>query len=216
MKLDDMKKGILTLAAFASVLVLASCGSEETVDEKVAPALEICYYTYDDETSAMTWTAYKTTAKVDVGGTFNEITITGDKSSDDPKKLIESLSFSINTESVETNDEGRNKKIASFFFGKMNEPATITGKVKSLDDNGKATLEVKMNGVSTDVVGEYTLVDGTFDFNATIDVAKWDALKALQSLSEACREKHTGDDGILKTWSEVALTFSTQLASDCN
>ena len=164
----------------------------------------------------MTWTAYKTTSKVDVGGTFNEITITGEKSSDDPKKLIKSLSFSINTASVETNDEGRNKKIASFFFGNMKEPATITGKVKSLGENGKATLEIKMNGVSTDVVGDYTLVDGTFDFSATIDVGKWDALKALQTLSEACREKHTGDDGILKTWSEVALTFSTQLSSDCN
>ncbi len=214
-KLNHMRKGIFWSLAVAGTMVFAACSSgesEETVEET---AVDICFYKYNDASSEFSWTAYKTTDKVAVGGTFNEIEIKGDEASDDPVALIESMSFSMKTESVETNNIERNGKIASLFFGVINTPS-IDGKVKELNDDGKAIIEVKMNDVSADVEGDYTLVDGKFTFDATIDVSMWNAMAGIESLNEACYDLHTGEDGVSKLWSEVTLSFSTQLSSDCD
>ena len=136
------------------------------------------------------------------------------ESSDDPKKLIESLTFTIETSSVETQNEERNGKIAKLFFTTIGTPQ-ITGKVKSLGEDGNATVEIKMNNLSQDVVGSYTLIDGKFSFNATIDVLKWNAGAGIKELNTACKDLHTGADGVSKLWSEVALSFTTELSSDC-
>ena len=96
-------------------MVFASCGDNEEVVED-AP-LEICFYEYDSTSTEFAWTAYKTSDKVAVGGTFNEIEITSDGSSDNPMSLIESMKFSMKTASVETQNEERNGKIANLFFG---------------------------------------------------------------------------------------------------
>jgi len=94
--------------------------------------------------------------------------------SDDAKKMIESLRFSIKTSSVETQNEERNGKIVKFFFGAVNTE-NITGKVKSLDKNGKAVILITINKIEKEVPGMYTLEDGQFDFTATIDLADWNA-----------------------------------------
>ncbi len=213
-----MKRTFIYFAFIGFAGLMTACKGESKTEEVVeeTPELEICYYTYAHETSVMGWTAYKTTAKAPVAGSFNEIEVSDMGKSDDPVKLIESLKFSMNTASVETNDESRNLKVATNFFGKMMETAQITGKVKSLNEDGTAVIEVMMNGVNVDVEGDYTLEDGKFDFKATIDIASWNALDALASLNEVCKDLHTGDDGVSKTWQEVAISFSTQLSSDCN
>ncbi|MDG1331627.1 MAG: YceI family protein [Crocinitomicaceae bacterium] len=209
-----MKKGIFWSLAVVGTMIFASCGGEAEEVEQEAP-LEICIYKYNNGSSEFSWTAYKTTAKVAVGGTFNEIEITGDQSSDDAVALIESMKFSMNTESVETNNVERNGKIANLFFGVINTP-TIDGSVKKLKDDGKAVIEVTMNGVSADVEGDYSLVDGKFSFNTSVDVSIWNAMLGIETLNEACYDLHSGDDGVSKLWTEVALSFSTQLESDCD
>lgn len=201
-------------ALFAG-LILTSCGgNSEPKPENPQEEFKICYYQYNDASTEFSWTAFKTTAKKPVGGTFNEMKISGIEKSDDPKKLIESLSFDMVTSSVETKDETRNKKIAEFFFG-TNNTSNITGKVKSLGDDGKATLTINMNAMDVDVIGDYTLEDGKFTFKSTIDVAAWNSLPGLELLNEKCNDLHSGEDGVSKTWQEVELSFSTILSSDC-
>jgi len=212
-----MKKGIFILAAITTALTLSSCGDEDTTEAEMdEEEKEICFYHYDDASSDFEWTGYKTSAKVGVKGSFNEMTITGDESSDDAIALLESLSFTMSTATVETADEARNKKIAESFFGVMESTEMITGNVKKLSDDGKAVISITMNGVAADIDGIYTLEDGKFEFTSSVDVSMWSAIDALSSLSAVCSEKHTGDDGELKTWSEVGLMFSTQLTSDCD
>lgn len=209
-----MKKGIFLSCAIAGTLVFASCGGNEKEEVEEKP-LEICFYEYDNASTEFSWTAYKTTDKVAVGGTFNDITITSDGSSDDAMALLKSMKFSMKTASVETNNEERNGKIANLFFGTLNTPS-IDGKVKEVNDNGKAIIEVSMNGVTADVEGDYTLVDGKFSFSTAVDVSIWNAMLGIKTLNTACKDLHTGGDGVSKLWSEVALSFSTQLKSDCN
>ena len=106
-------------------------------------------------------------------------------------------------------------KIVKLFFGSIDTDA-ITGKVKSLGENGEAIIEIKMNNSAQEVAGKYTLDEGLFSFTATIDVMKWNAGKGISLLNEACKVLHTGPDGKSKLWSEVDLSFTTQLKSECN
>ena len=210
-----MKKELILMTALGVLGLMACKGGEAESTNEVEEKAQTCMYTYDHGVSTFEWTAYKTSAKVPVKGSFNEIEVSGETSSDDLLALLESLSFTMNTSSVETNDESRNQKIAELFFGVMENTQEITGNVKSVDGEGNATIEVTMNGATQDVVGTYVLEDGLFAFTATIDVSAWNALEALASLNDVCKELHTGDDGVSKTWSEVALSFSTQLKMDC-
>jgi hypothetical protein len=207
-----MKKGVFYSLAIAGTMVFASCGGNEEVVEETP--LEICFYTYDSSATEFTWTAYKTNDKKPVPGTFNVIDITSDGSSDNPMALIKSMKFSMKTASVNTENEERDGKIAQFFFGTI-KTSSIDGRVKELKDNGKAVIEISMNGVKADVEGDYTFEGGKFTFDTSVDVGKWNALSGIQALNTICKELHTGDDGVSKLWSEVALSFSTQFISDC-
>jgi hypothetical protein len=199
-----------SLLLVASVILGACTSGEETS----ADAVSSCAYSYDQENSVLEWTAFKFTEKAPVKGTFNSIQVDGLSSAESAKELIESLSFSIETGTVETQNEERNGKIAKYYFETTNTPK-ITGKVKSLSDNGKATFEITMNGKPVDVVGVYTVVGKTFSFTATIDVAKWDSLEGIDTLNEICKDLHTGADGKSKLWSEIDLSFTTTLKKEC-
>lgn len=201
---------ILTLLT-ASVLFLANCGGSSTEKDTNA---KTCTYSYDKSKSVLEWTAFKFTERKGVTGTFNEFEIRGIESSDDPKKMIESLEFSINTSTAETQNEERNGKIVKLFFGSMSSDK-ISGRVKSLGDKGIASVLLTMNGIEKIVNGTYTLVDGSFSFKAKIDVLNWNAGPGISALNEACKELHKGSDGVSKLWSEVELSFTTELTSEC-
>lgn len=206
------RRTIYAMGAFA-LFALVSCGGDKEPKEEKAE--KECFYTYNSGSTVMEWTAFKFTDKTPVKGTFKTFHVEGKENSDDPKKLIESLKFHIETSSVETNDASRNEKITKLFFGTIATP-DITGKVKSLSDNGKATIQLTMNKKTEDVNGEYTLEDGVFTFKATIDVLNWNAGKGIETLNEACKDLHKGPDGTSKLWSEVDLFFSTELMNDCD
>lgn len=210
-----MKKQNLFFAIILLFIGLSSCGGDKTATEETSQPEKSCFYSYNSGSTVLEWTAFKFTEKTGVKGTFNKISIEGMEKSDDPKKLIESLTFSIETASVETQNEERNGKIAKLFFGTIGTPM-ITGKVKSLGVNGKATIEIEMNKMKKDVVGKYTLEDGMFNFTATIDVMTWNAGNGINILNTACKDLHTGADGKSKLWSEVDLSFTTELMSDCD
>ena len=210
-----MKTRILALSTMILALGLSSCGDDaESVDQDKSDE-GICIYSYNDGTTDFEWTSYKTSAKVPVAGTFNEITVTSE-SSEDPLEVIKSLNFSMNTASVETTNEERNGKIAEHFFGTLSTPE-ITGKVTAVnEESGKATIMVTMHGISIDIEGDYTMEDNTFSFTSSIDVGKWNGMAGIEALNTVCSDLHTGDDGVSKLWSEIGLSFSTTLSSDCD
>ncbi|MGJ8661931.1 MAG: YceI family protein, partial [Bacteroidota bacterium] len=163
----------------------------------------------------MEWTAFKFTDKAPVKGTFTEINIDGTLESDDPMALLSSLRFSIPVTSVSSQNEDRDGKIVENFFGTINTK-DLTGKVVNLGEDGMAVLGITMNGVTKNVNGKYTFENDKFDFSATIDVAMWDAMPGIKALNTICKDLHTGADGVSKLWSEVDLSFSTTLKSDCD
>lgn len=206
-----MKKSSIYLGLVLALMFSACQGEPTESTEEKAP---VCTYTYNEGTTEFQWTAFKTNAKVGVPGSFNEIEVTSESASD-PKTVLESLQFRMKTASVETNNEERNGKIAEHFFKTINTDV-ISGSVQSLSDNGKAVITVMMNGVSFDIEGDYTLEDRKFSFSSTVDVASWNGMSGIEALNTVCKDLHTGEDGVSKLWSEVDLSFSTILKSDCN
>ncbi|MEN9998516.1 MAG: hypothetical protein RI922_1506 [Bacteroidota bacterium] len=210
-----MKKSFIILSVGMLFLGLGSCSSDPKTEETKAEETKTnCMYSYDSSNSSLVWTAFKFTEKKGVEGTFNVISVESEGAQMDAKKLLESISFNIETSSVETQNEERNGKIAKLFFGTIGTE-TIKGNIKSLSDNGKATIEIEMNNIKKDVVGEYTLEDANFSFTATIDVLDWKAGSAISALNTACKDLHTGADGKSKLWSEVDLSFTTNLKKEC-
>ena len=169
------------------------------------------FYTYDNSQTSVEWTAFKTTAKTAVGGKFNTFTVTGTKRSIDPKKVIENLSFRINTASVNTNMKERDVKIVSYFFKKMVNTEFISGSVKSLGKKGKGMLSLTMNNVTKDLPIDFRISGDTVRFSGTINLGKWNGSQAVKSLNKNCYVLHTGKDGISKLWPEVAFKVSTLL-----
>lgn len=212
-----MKKSIIGLASILLALNFTACKSETAKEETGTEGTEeqICFYSYNEGSTELTWTAFKTPEKVGVSGSFNEIQVESENS-DDKMVVLESLSFKMNTASVESNNEDRNGKIADKFFGTINTPE-ITGRVKSIGDDGKAIIAISMNGVEKDVEGDYTLEDNTFSYTTTIHLEDWNALDGVAALNEECHSLHMTDGkGESKLWSEVDLSFTTTLASDCD
>ncbi len=208
-----------TRILYASALILAatfsftSCSGDAESSEK-EEVTQSCFYSYNESSTELTWTAYKTSDKVPVGGGFNEITVSSDKA-ETPKDVLESIEFTIETSSVETNNEERNGKVAEHFFGTINTPQ-ITGSIKELKENGKAVVEISMNGISFDVEGDYSLNESDFSLESIIDVSNWNAIIGIDALNEVCKDLHTGNDGVSKLWSEVAIKLTTTLSSDCD
>lgn len=110
---------------------------------------------------------------------------------------------------ISTQDVSRDGKIVEFFFKTM-ATDELKGHIVKLTDDGVAELEVTMNGITDIVTGKYTLEGAHFAFNATMDIAKWSAQKAIDVLNENCKANHT-ENGVTKVWTEVDLSFTTHL-----
>jgi hypothetical protein len=196
--------------------VFASCGGDESSDKdgEGEAKEQKCFYSLNTDTYELNFIAYKTTDKKPVGGTFNEVSFTAGES-EDMEGAITSIEFEINTSSVETNDEGRNAKIAEHFFGTINTP-TITGNVKSIDpDAGSAVVTITMNGISFEVNGNFTIEGENFTFKSDIDVQKWNGVIGIDALNKVCEDLHKGDDGVSVLWQNVDISFSGSLSKDC-
>ena len=193
-----MKKTIYLIFSLVLILGIASCQSEKETEviDTTESADPICTYSYAEESTEFEWTAYKTSEKKGVPGTFNDIDVTSIGSTD-PKEVLESITFVMQTASVETNVEDRNLKIAEHFF-KTIHTEVIEGSINSLGDDGKAVLTISMNGIMIDIEGEYTLEEGDFSFNSVIDVSAWSALAGIEALNAVCEDLHKGEDGVSK------------------
>jgi len=207
-----MKNRIVFFSALTVTLLMSSCTSEPKEIEVVKPE-PTCKYSYNAESTEFEWTAFKTTEKVGVAGSFNEIKVTSIEVDND-KDVIESIQFSMNTASVETNNEDRNGKVAKHFFETINTE-TIDGSIQSLGEDGKAIVEISMNDLTIEVEGDYELNVGIFTFETMIDLSLWNAISGVDALNEICKDLHTGEDGVSKLWSEVQLSLKTTLTKTC-
>jgi len=170
----------------------------------------------------VTWKAYKTLAKLGVGGAFTAVTYTPNKKEGKNfKELVVGSKVSIDLTKIDTNNEGRDKTLVESFFGKL-KGKTIEGKIVSIKadpkENGKRVyhgtvdVEITMNEKTVTIPMKYNYKNETFKAKGTIDLFDFSASDALKSINKSCFDLHKG-----KTWNDVSIEFSTNIkATLCN
>jgi hypothetical protein len=176
-----------------------------------------CKLSQEGDVNVM-WTAYKTPEKVGVGGTFKEIGYrAASPKGKDLSAIFVGSTINIDTKSVNTKNSGRDKTLVNFFFDQM-QSRTIKATLIAMEPNaadmgktGTCSVEIRMNGVNKIVPMNYVYDADTFKADGVIDILDFSASKALTSISKACYDLHKG-----KTWSDVAISFSTAVTTVCS
>ncbi len=181
---------------------LISCKQEKS--STAEPEKPIVQIQASEAGSSMQWTAYKTTDRVPVKGTFKEVKIVSSTPSEDAAGALSDLGFEIPVNSIFTNDSIRDGKLQKFFFAVMENSMTLKGKF-NVETENSGKLEISMNGLSKELPFNYEVEKDTIHVSAKMDLNEWGAQAALESLNEACKVLHTGADGVSKTWEDVAL-----------
>ena len=198
-----MKK---TLLALAALYTIGNAGG--------------CLLTQPKEI-AVEWKAYKTLAKIGVGGTFNSVDYSpAALEGKNFKELFVGSTVTIDTDKVDTKNPDRDLKLVEFFFKKMSG-GKIEGKIQSIKADpytkgkprtGTVTVMITMNGKALPVPMKYHYEKEKFDAGGTIDLGDFNAIPALSSINKSCYELHQG-----KTWRDVTIGFHTTVtASLCD
>ncbi|MCB1172607.1 MAG: YceI family protein [Leptospiraceae bacterium] len=176
-----------------------------------------CTYAYNPRFTEIQWTAFKFISRAGVNGSFQEKTASATESAPTAGDVFRNMSFTVNTDSVFTNNPNRDQKIKTAFFGTLANGALISGHVKSIDsaNQGKAQIELKLNEQThlVDFAFESS-PEGQFKATGSINVGDWQALPAIAALNKVCEEAHT-QDGVSKLWPDVNLQITTKLDSTC-
>jgi len=219
-KNTNMKKIIFPTVIITS-LFLTSCGENNKDKNDTAINSEpICSYEYTKASSAtVNWTAFKTTAKVGVGGTFNQVMVKGGEKSTKITDVLSNITFTIVTGSIFSKNEERDPKIVNSFFGAMEATDLIIGHTKSVEGNnesGTCTFYLTLNNIEKEVTLDYKVNDNKVSLTGEIDLANWNGDDAIASLNKVCEDLHKGEDGVSKLWSIVELTIEANLDKNCN
>jgi polyisoprenoid-binding protein YceI len=210
-----MKLKYLTLSLLGLIFVACN-GSEQSQDQatKEVEKPQVCVYEFNPDATTIGWTAFKFTEKTGVSGKFDEFNVLTTQNSEDMLQTLANATFTIPVSSVNSENPERDKKIDSLFFGVMEGTEVISGVVKSIDDQ-KATVEISMNNVSKDYEGTISVEGDKVTFTTTINLDDFEAQPAVENLNTACKDLHTGTDGVSKLWSEVDIKVETTLTKTC-
>ncbi len=185
--------------------IISSCNSEKKTESKEVSSHETKHlYGLKPELSMLRWTAYKTTKKIGVSGTFDSISIECQNTSGTIKELLENAKITINTASVNSNNKIRDPKIVKFFFGNLSIPSKITGFIESVSDN-KVHIVLTMNGLKKTVISDFSIANKMLNINTIINLTDWNAQSSLSALNKECEDLHKDIDGISRLWPEVAI-----------
>ena len=207
-----MKRTIISgIALLLSAGMLSYCSPEQ--DDQSGPLTDDCTFTYNAENTSVHWTAYKFTEKAGVDGGFNTFQIQGTENASSQLDVFKNATFTIDTASVDSGNDGRDAKIKEHFFGKMKNQK-MEGSVKSIDGN-TGTIMLSMNGESREVPVELSVDGRSVVLTGTMDVGNWDASGPLAALNEVCKALHTGPDKVSKLWPDVNIKLKTSLNADC-
>jgi hypothetical protein len=202
----------------AASLLFISCSSESPKDGalvsvKKIPEITVNDYIYTLGDVIIKWTAFKHSAKAQVGGKFKSAEVKGFTESTNLSTAISGVTFKIPVASTSTNDKVRDYKIVNSFFNTMVDTDSISGRIISIDDNGSGKLVIKMNGQEVEKQYKWEMDQSSKEIylKTSIDVFNWGAQSSLDALNEVCLEQHTGPDGKNVLWPNVDITVIVDL-----
>lgn len=204
-----MKKSILFLCLLSIAFI--SCKKENKEQPQTDTTEEVVTtkkYQIDPAATSIGWTAYKTTAKTPVSGKFTQLKIDNPVTSETKHGALQGLDFEIPISSFFSDNDERDNKIKSLFWAIMKDTSIISGTFKKVhgdDEKGIVYVTIVMNQVPQDVSFTYTVEGNKINISGAIMLMNWKIQEAFDSLHNACEALHTGEDGVSKTWQEVAI-----------
>ncbi|MGB1269447.1 MAG: YceI family protein [Flavobacteriaceae bacterium] len=204
-----MKKIITCLLVSSALFISCKKETSQTKETSTQETEKQITYSIDSNASEVHWTAYKTTAKKAVKGVFTKLNLTNAVNSTTKQGVFENLEFNIPITSFFSKDETRDTKIKALFFGIMDNTSLIKGTFSNVTGNetkGTMTLNLTMNNETVGIPMTYSVDKNIISINGNIvNLMDWKLEKAFNSLHKACELLHTGEDGVSKTWKEVAI-----------
>lgn len=204
---------------FACLLVFGHLGAFTFA--QAAP----CEYEVDAKSVQIVWTAFKTSQKVGVNGTFPNATIRGNLTQRaEFKKFLSQLEAEIKVsgpEQFHTGNPAREQTIYEHFFRHLKKSGKVLGSIRKVKGDalsGEFELLLNMNERKKPVALRYTRdpKNGAFEAKGTIDLIEFSLGKALKDLNQACQALHQGADGVSKTWSTVDLKLAATISEKCD
>ena len=194
------------------LIVVNSCKTDNKQSVKESNKLPVNSYSLKKGSKpAFTWTAFKFSNRMGVSGTFDSIQFKPSVKRGTVKDLFKNATFSIQTASINSNLDLRDKRIISYFFSRI-EATTISGTFLEVNaTNGKLAITIGENSNTCNF--NYCILENIFILNTSIDLTAWHAEAGIKSLNKICKIEHTGTDGISKLWNDVAITVKIELNS---
>jgi len=218
-----MKIQIKIIPHLLSLSFLLSCNTaqeqnikvEEKKNETVKP--DTCIYSFSDSTIKLFWAGYKTTDKLKVLGSFQEITTNhADQKFSSIEDLVNGITFSINSNSSESGDPIRDANLRDYFFNYLTDNFQINGHISEYND-AFVTANIDVLGIDRQVKFSHSVANNVLKMRALISLEELGANIAYSSISDKCYELHKGPDGISKTWDEVNVLIDVPLIKEgCN
>lgn len=215
-----MKKIILP---FGLSLLLLSCsskdeksdaGEEKDTSSNEEVIQETCTYSYNPESTEVSWIAFKLADKQAVNGSFLTFDIQGATEAASVTDLLNSLNGSVSLQSVSTNDTLRDWKIEHFFFGMMSDTLQAKARIENASYTS-ADFILSLNGVEKSIPAKVNYSSGELSLECEINIMDFNAQKSHEAINKACEEKHKGNGDEAVTWPEVKILISTTLDIDC-
>jgi hypothetical protein len=214
----NIKKLPILLCSF--IVISCNTGQEKNIKTDDNKELEAkaneCIYSFSDSTIKLFWAGYKTTDKLKVLGSFQEIkTNHSDQKFSSIDELVNGITFSINSKSSESGDPIRDANLRDYFFNYLTDNFQINGRVSEYND-AFITVNFDVLGVDRQVKFTHSIVNNVLKLRALISLDDLGAYKAYNSISAKCYDLHKGPDGISKTWDEVNVLIDVPLITeDC-
>ena len=217
-----MKINITKLPFLLCSIVIMSCNTGQEKNIKVDDKKELeakadkCLYSFSDSTIKLFWAGYKTTDKLKVLGSFQEIkTNHSDQKFSSIDELVNGITFSINSKSSESGDPIRDANLRDYFFNYLTDNFQINGRFSEYND-AFITANIGVLGDDRQVRFSHSIVNNVLKLRALISLDELGAYKAYNSISAKCYDLHKGPDGISKTWDEVNVLIDVPLITeDC-
>ena len=193
------------------LLLLAGCQTAQKAQEK-------CHYQLLTDQLTFQWEAYKTNEKIAVPGTFDSIAVEVAAQDSTIPALLKSAQMKIVPQSVNSKNPDRDRKIARFYFGVLQDSQQIRARVvevKGDDSTGVATISLYFNGMEAPMTMDYKVSQNKLHLEGVVDVVQWKADTAVKRLNEACYDLHKGEDGESRLWSEVKIIIEVPVEKVC-
>lgn len=207
----------MAVAAFAFI---AACSNQEnqSKSESDNKAQTECIYSVVNDSTAVNWTAFKTSARVGVGGHFDKVKVWTSDNAQSPKDLLVGTSFDIVTTSVNSGNKERDPKLIKYFFSTLTDGHIIKGEIVTAEGNsstGEGIVKIMFNGMAKKIPYTYSIKQNKVFLKTGINLDEWDGSNAVKSLNTECKDLHTGDDGVSKLWPDIEIEVVALFKKNC-